>query len=435
MVLQRVALLDIPQQQGVIVCHTQTIDALFRVAVVPKQVQRLLALLPISPYTLKLQKKSLLYELSAITGDEYIYVRLPRNKQEREYCTTLEKAELWEVTEDEYAMLVDVTGEKVVFSGGTQEEQAAFLALWEEAGREPSWIKKSMAILSEGVLGLQYKTRAGAVKYPFPLFRAHFLSVFAGTKKQAMEMIFERLRQRYVSERNNQKVPQGIVVTPNLDHLRLLFAEKDEIFQQVYQSSFLQTPDGFPPLIQYGRASLGYQPQEQITGIELFMQLINKIGSESLPYTIYLVGGFGNIPYKTRDYFISIYPELANNFVGISTPPFGFLEKKDILDTIAKDIEQKKPDIIFAGMTSPTQERFIQELITRKVNFGIGLCVGRTIEMVAGYQKKEPSLIEKLHLSWIYRLFFGGEKHIKQRQRKRVYLDLKFVWETLFSSR
>jgi Teichoic acid biosynthesis proteins len=209
------------------------------------------------------------------------------------------------------------------------------------------------------------------VQYPFPLFRRAFLSVFSGTKKEALDIIFERLRLRYIAARDIDKVPSGIVVTPNLDHLRILFEDQNKEFQKVYETAFLQTPDGFPPLIQYGSASLGYQPREQITGIELFMQLINKIGQESLPYTIYLVGGFGNIPYKTRDYFTSIYPELSANFVGISTPPFGFLNNKEIMDTIAKDIDAKKPDIIFAGMTCPTQELFVKELVRRKVNFGV----------------------------------------------------------------
>ena len=53
--------------------------------------------------------------------------------------------------------------------------------------------------------------------------------------------------------------------------------------------------------------------------------------------------------------------------------------------------------------------------------------------MVAGYQKKEPALIERLHLSWIYRLFFGGKKEIMVRQRTRVLKDLQFVFKALLS--
>ena len=127
-----------------------------------------------------------------------------------------------------------------------------------------------------------------------------------------------------------------------------------------------------PPLMMFGKASLGFQPKELITGVDIFVQLLNTIGKESLPYTIYIVGGFGNVPYKTRDYFTAIFPNMKENFVGISTPPMGFLNDEKIMDAITKDIEAKKPDIIFAGMTVPTQERFIYELLKRKVNFGLG---------------------------------------------------------------
>lgn len=410
------------------------LDELFRIAVVSKHAQRLLQMRAISPYVLKLPAKILVYEHHVLVRDEHVLVRLPQTKEELEYLDSMKTPELWEIDEAKLDKVATITGATLNLDGGSPIERQQFMDLWTKSDRDLPLFTRLTGIVQESFAGVFSKNKQNrGVQYPFPLFRADFLSVYNGSIKECLAMVLERLRQRYEVKRDLARLPATLVVTPNLDHLRFLFEQQHRELQGVYRKAFLQTADGHPPLIAYGKASLGYQPHEQVTGVDLFMQLINIIGSEALPYTIYLVGGFGNVPYKTRDYFTSVYPHLKDNFVGISTPPMGFLEDKSVMDAIATDIDAKKPDIIFAGMTVPTQERFVFELMERKVNFGIGFCIGRAIEMVSGYQKKEPALVERLHLSWIYRMIFGGKKDIKKRQRNRVIKDFQFVFRTLFS--
>lgn len=419
----------------VLVINPNQLDELYQLSVVTKHAQRLLQSRIVSPFTLLLQAKVLIYKHKSLIVDQYVYVRLPQNKSEYEYQKDLTEPEIWEIEKDDIEKIVVLNEGKVGIKGGSDEEKETFKILWKETDKDLSLVSRLFGIARESILGLVYKKRPQfGVTYPFPLFRAPFLNVFPGTIKEVLVIVLERLRLRYVAKRDINEVPSGILLTPNLDHLRFLFDSENTEFQEVYRDSFMHTADGYPPMIMYGKASLGYQPQEQVTGVDLFMQLINTIGNEALPYTMYLVGGFGNIPYKTRDYFVSIHPHLKENFVGISTPPFGFLENEEIMDAIIKDINEKKPDIIFAGMTVPTQEKFVHILKKRGVNFGIGFCIGRAIEMVAGYQKKEPALVEKLHLSWVYRaLITGSKKEIKKRQQDRVKKDFRFVLRTLFS--
>lgn len=414
--------------------NPNNLDELFRLAVVTKHAQRLLQSGASSPYVLALQAKINLYNYSQLRVEEHIFVQLPRTKEEFSANKALQALQVNDIPKDLLEKVVVLTDGSVGIKGGTEEEKEEFKRLWKETDKDLPLITRILGIGKEAILGMFYKNRKlTGVSYPFPLFRAPFLSVFPGTKRQVLDIILEKLRQRYVANRDISKTPSDILVTPNLDHLRFLFELNDKNFQEVYKESFLHTADGFPPLVMYGKASLGHQPTEQVTGVDLFIQLVNIIGNEALPYTIYIVGGFGNVPYKTRDYFVSIYPHLRENFVGISTPPFGFLENKETMDAIVADINQKKPDIIFAGMTVPTQELFVYELKKRGVNFGIAFCIGRAIELIAGFQKKEPTLVDKLHLAWIYRMFFDGQKHIRKRQRARVIKDFKFVFKTLFS--
>lgn len=438
MVLNKYPLSDSARvnQKGLfqLVVSPYLLDELFRMAVVSKHAQRLIQSRDISPYVLKLQAKVLIYEHHVLIREDQVLVRLPQSKDELSYMESLAEAELWEIDEHELEKVATVTGGSLNLEGGTALERQQFAELWTKSDRDlPLW-SRVLGIIRESFAGVFAKNKqARGALYPFPLFRADYLSVFDGNTRECLDVILEQLRRRYAVKRDLEQLPATCVVTPNLDQLRYLFEHNHRELQSIYRKSLLQTADGYPPLIMFGKASLGYQPKAHVTGVDLFMQLLNSIGSESLPYTIYLVGGFGNIPYKARDYFVSIYPNLKDNFVGISTPPFGFLENKETVDIIAKDIDAKKPDIIFVGMTVPTQERFLFELFKRKVNFGIGFCFGRAIEMIAGYQKREPRLIEKLHLSWIYRMLLGGKKDIKKRQRARVKEDWRFVFKTLFS--
>jgi len=438
MVLNKFPLSDSSRLQAgrnfVLVVNPVFLDELFKIAVVTKHAQRLLHTALVSPFSLSLQARILVYSHQILIRDGRVLVRLPQTVDELNYMKEMDSPEIWEVDDTEIEKIAEAYADKIVLSGGNPQERASFEERWKLADNDLSLPARLLGIVKETLAGvLANRNNARGVNYPFPLFRAPFLSVFTGTKKEALDIILERLRQRYVTERNVEKVPTGLVVTTNLDHLRLLIEVENKEIREMYTKAFLQTPDGYPPLMLYGKASLGFQPKELIEGTFLFIQLINMIGNENLPYTIYLAGGFGNVPYKVREYFIAAYPNLKNNFVGISTPPFGFFENKGMLDAIAVDVNAKRPDLLFVGMTAPNGERFIDEMLKRKVNFGIGFNVGRSIEIVAGYQKKEPAMIEKLHLAWIYRMIFGGKGDIKKRQIARVVKDFQFVFKTLFS--
>ncbi len=409
MIVNRYSLSQAPVnlRKAVLVCNPKELSELFKIAEVSVKTQLFIENAGVSAVCLQIPAKKLRYHGEQVVSEGYLFVRLPHSAEEKEYFDNLAEAEVWEVSGEDEGIL-RVSGSHLLEIKEHAANKRAE-ALWRTLPEQ--------------------EKRWGVNK--LPLFRSNFLSIFWKSKKEALELLFERLRMRYEENRTMEKIGPGIVVTPNLDHLRMLFEDNNEAFQQVYANAILQTPDGYPPLVKFAKQSIGYQTQEQITGVDMFMQLINTIGRESLPYTIYLVGGFGNVPYQARDFFVSIYPNLASNFVGISTPPIGFLKNEQIMTAIVEDINKKKPDLIFAGMTAPVQELFIQELINRKVNFGLGFGVGRAIEILTGFQKKEPAVFEKLHVSWIYRAFTGSSKDIVRRNFDRVKKDLLFAFRRL----
>jgi N-acetylglucosaminyldiphosphoundecaprenol N-acetyl-beta-D-mannosaminyltransferase len=265
-------------------------------------------------------------------------------------------------------------------------------------------------------------------KNKYPLFRQKYINIFPGTRAEAVNLIINRLERRFQEQRSGKTVVPMSVVTPNLDHLRMLIEENDSEFQEVYAEAFLQSADGYPPLVKHAKKSIGYQTIEQVSGVDLFVSLMNKIGQESLPFTIYFVGGFQQTGQKVRDHFVGSYPHMAKNIVGISAPPVGFMKNDSVYSAIKEDITKKNPDLIFACLSAPTQEKFIHRLKKEGVPFGLGFGLGRTFDLIAGYQKKEPKFIEDLRLVWLYRAFSN------KTYAKRVPKDLLFAIKTLLTA-
>jgi N-acetylglucosaminyldiphosphoundecaprenol N-acetyl-beta-D-mannosaminyltransferase len=262
----------------------------------------------------------------------------------------------------------------------------------------------------------------------FPLFRQEYISILWLTRKKVLDMIFDRTQKRFQEGRSLQTIKPGAVVTPNLDHLRMLVEGSDEEFREVYSKAFIQVPDGYPPLVRFAKESIGYQTIEQVSGVDIFVSIMNTIGQEDLPYTVYFVGGFQRTAYKVRDHFVSAYPNMREKIVGVSEPPMGFMKDEKIFESIVSDIDKKKPDFVFVCLAAPHQEKFVLRLMNRNINFGLGFGLGRTFDLISGYQKKEPRIIEKLKLVALYRAF------TKKAYAERFIKDMVFAIKTYFSA-
>lgn len=409
-------------------------DNLYKTALISRNIQNLLLQLPILPCYVSVPSKKLQYEELGIVNDGQVLVKLPQNNTERELMAKQKTWNILEVKEEDITAVIKEENGKLKVKGFSEHELQQLKIYWEKAKLRPNKFSRALYVLRSFLRGFLGIKSTDTLQIPFPLFRDVSFAVFPGTKKECRLILLEELRQRYEKKRDITKVQSKMILTANLDHMLWLFQKKNEVYREAYDKTWFITADGYPPLITFARESLGYSVKEQVTGVSLFMELINIIGAEALPYTIYLIGGFGNIPYQTRDYFINVYPSMKDNFVGISTPPLGFLDKPEVFDAICEDINKKKPDIIFAGMTAVTQERIFLELQKRNINFGFGVGVGRAVELVVGYQKAPPKIFTKLHLDWLHRAFTlnkdKGKGLGKMRYFGRVVEDLKFAIKT-----
>lgn len=76
--------------------------------------------------------------------------------------------------------------------------------------------------------------------------------------------------------------------------------------------------------------------------------------------------------------------------------------KKEEEDSIVERINKSAPDIILIGISSPKKEEFVHDHRDR-INSSILIPCGGVIDVLAGKTKREPVIIKKTGMTWLYR--------------------------------
>jgi len=208
------------------------------------------------------------------------------------------------------------------------------------------------------------------------------------------------------------------VVTPNVDHI--VRVQKDDEFKEVYGNASLVLPDEKPLL--WVANFLGTPLEEKISGSDLFPQLC-KLASKK-GYRLFFLGGKEGAAMKTAEIIKDTYP--AVNISGVYCPPLGFENDYDECQRIIEMIKAAKPDILFVGVGSPKQEKWIYKYKNEyKVPVSIG--IGATFDFVSGMVKRAPKWMQKTGLEWFWRLMMEP----KRLWRRYLVEDPVFFWFVL----
>ena len=206
----------------------------------------------------------------------------------------------------------------------------------------------------------------------------------------------------------------AFVVTPNVDHVVRL--ERDESFRTIYQNASLVLADGVPLL--WAARFLGTPFQEKISGSDLLPRLCGVAAEKG--YQLFFLGGRPGAAEKAADNLRRIYPEIK--ITGIYSPPMGFEKDHTELEKINGMIKKAAPDLLFVGLGSPKQEKWIyanKEICKVPVSIGIGV----SFEFMAGIVKRAPRWMQKIGLEWLWRLAMEPV-----RLWRRYLGDTVFFW-------
>ncbi|HXE53842.1 MAG TPA: WecB/TagA/CpsF family glycosyltransferase, partial [Tepidisphaeraceae bacterium] len=187
----------------------------------------------------------------------------------------------------------------------------------------------------------------------------------------------------------------GVVVTPNLDHLRRYC--HDLTFGAIIAEADLIVADGMP-LVWASRLQATPLP-ERVPGSNLISSLSAAAGAKGR--SIFLLGGDPGTAEGAAAVLQKKYPSCI--VAGWHFPPFGFQDDPKQMAEIVQKLSDAKPDIVYVALGSPKQEKLIGQLRPILPN-SWWLGVGNSFSFLAGHVKRAPVWMQHIGAEWLHRL-------------------------------
>ena len=140
-------------------------------------------------------------------------------------------------------------------------------------------------------------------------------------------------------------------------------AQADDGFKRILNNAFLCTPDGMP-LVWVGWLK-GRKEMDRVYGPDLMLNLLAL--SEKSGYRHFFYGGADGTVNTLREKLQKRFPRLQ--ICGVYEPPFRPLTPSEFTD-LQRQLEVAKPDVMWVGLSTPKQEKFMMSNTNDPVNIG-----------------------------------------------------------------
>lgn len=194
----------------------------------------------------------------------------------------------------------------------------------------------------------------------------------------------------------------------------------DPELRRIHNESGLTVPDGMP-LVWSGRWA-GAEGMERVYGPKMMLEVCRKAASNGIGSFLY--GGREGVPEKLADRLRQEIPDLE--IAGCHSPPFGplgFEEEREVINLI----EESGAEIVWVGLSTPKQERWMAEFREKVSGPRVFLGVGAAFDINAGLMPEAPEWVGQMGLQWLFRLV------LEPRRLWRRYVGIipAFLWGVL----
>ncbi len=197
-----------------------------------------------------------------------------------------------------------------------------------------------------------------------------------------------------------------IVVTPNVDHAVLL--QENEGLRDAYRNASMILADGHP--IVWASRLLGKQLPERVAGSELVPKLFDSF-NEAGDLKVFLLGAAEGVGARAAENMAKTWPRVE--VVGVYSPPMGFEKTAEESDKILDMVNAVQPDVIVLGLGAPKQEIWANQYRDR-LEAKTVLCVGATIDFLAGEKKRAPVWMQRSGTEWLHRMCSEPKRLVKR---------------------
>ncbi len=173
-------------------------------------------------------------------------------------------------------------------------------------------------------------------------------------------------------------------------------AQNDRDFRRILNASFLNTTDGMP-LVWLGRLYLG-SLVGRVYGPDLMLEMFAASQTRTCRHFFY--GGAPGVAEELKARLEERFP--GATVCGTYTPPFRPLNPVEETE-FTERIRVCRPDIIWVGLSTPKQERFMAEYLP-KLDTALMVGVGAAFDFHSGRVRQAPRWVQRSGFEWLYRM-------------------------------
>ena len=196
----------------------------------------------------------------------------------------------------------------------------------------------------------------------------------------------------------------------------VIASQDDPELMRIHNQAGLVTPDGMP-LVWCGR-SAGARSMERVYGPDLLLRICEE--SIERGWSHYFYGAGPGVAMELADRLTQRFPGLK--VVGTHSPPYGTVSSYD-LDATATMLNDSGANIVWVGLSSPKQERWMA-LMRPQLDAQVIVGVGAAFDLHAGRVAQAPVWMRRAGLEWAFRVA------VEPRRLWRRYLTSvpRFMW-------
>jgi len=171
-------------------------------------------------------------------------------------------------------------------------------------------------------------------------------------------------------------------------------AQRDPALREIFSGALMVVPDGMPT-VWMGHWQ-GHREMQRVFGPDLMLTAMGRLPGLSH----FLYGGGDGVAERLAGCLRRFVPGVQ--IAGTYTPPFrrlNAIEQEHLQQTIAR----LRPDIVWVGLSTPKQERFMAEYLPR-LDCTLMIGVGAAFDFHTGKLKDSPRWVKQLGLQWLHRL-------------------------------
>ena len=173
-------------------------------------------------------------------------------------------------------------------------------------------------------------------------------------------------------------------------------SQRDPDLRDIHNRSGLTTTDGVP--LVWACHHAGVAGAERVYGPDLVLAVAERAAAEG--WRSYFYGGHAGVGEEVAAELAARYPGFVA--CGSWSPPFRPLTDAEE-DAVARRINESGADIVWVGLSTPKQERWMAALRDR-LDAPVLIGVGAAFDIHAGRLRQAPAWMQRRGLEWAFRV-------------------------------